>query len=67
MNLIDLALRRVSREGLPRVLNGESWGWAVAAGAAFLMYRARQRQAPVVSSVELEAGERYLVTLAKPK
>lgn len=66
-SLVDLVLRRISREGLPRFLAGDSWAWVVVAGVAFLMLRSRQRGNPVVSTVDLVPGERYLVTLTDPK
>ena len=65
--VVDLVLRRLSREGLPRFLAGDSFTWVVIALVAYMLRRSRQAGSPVVSSVELQAGERYLVTLTDPK
>ncbi|MHB1552843.1 MAG: hypothetical protein ACYCSX_07495 [Acidimicrobiales bacterium] len=60
--LVDSLLRRVARSGLRRGLAGEHWAWLVIAAAAFLLRRAR-RPGGRVARIDLEPGDRYLVTL----
>ncbi len=62
--MLDSLLRRLQRAGFARVRRGQHWAWAVLAVASFLLRRARQPKDPVMVSMPLEPGERYLVTLS---
>lgn len=60
--LTDAFLRRATRTGLRRGLGGEHWAWLVVAGAAYVLRRAR-RPDERVEQIDLQPGDRYLVTL----
>jgi hypothetical protein len=62
---VDAILRRISRAGLRRGMSGEHWAWFALALAAFALRRAR-RPSEDVTTLELRAGERYVVTLSDP-
>lgn len=63
--LIDTALRKLMRSGLRRGLAGEGLAWLALAGAAYLLQRAR-RPEESKTTVDLQPGERYLVSLIEP-
>ncbi|MGC8472640.1 MAG: hypothetical protein ACP5PM_10170 [Acidimicrobiales bacterium] len=52
----------MARSSLHRGLAGEHWAWLVIAAAAFVLRRAR-RPDKRVERIDLEPGDRYLVTL----
>jgi hypothetical protein len=60
--LVDSLLRAATRNGMRRGLGGEHWAWFVIAGAAYLLRRAR-RPDERVERIDLQPGERYLVSL----
>jgi hypothetical protein len=60
--LIDSLLRKATRTGVRRGLAGEHWAWLVIAAAAYALQRAR-RPDTRVERIDLQPGERYLVTL----
>lgn len=60
--LVDAFLRKATRTGMRRGLGGEHWAWLVVAGAAYLLQRAR-RPDERVERIDLQPGDRYLVTL----
>ena len=62
---MDRLLRRLSRSGFRRGMAGEHWAWFALALAAFALRRAR-RPSEDVTTLELRAGERYVVTLSDP-
>ena len=62
---MDALLRKLSRTGMRRGLGGEHWAWLLLAGAAYLLRRGRVRP-EASATVDLKAGERYLVRLVPP-
>ncbi|MGH9090352.1 MAG: hypothetical protein ACRDZR_03075 [Acidimicrobiales bacterium] len=63
---MDALLRRLVRTGLRHGLAGEHWTWLALALAAFVLRRARRAGRDAVVSLQVEPGERYLVTLSEP-
>jgi hypothetical protein len=64
--VFDTLLRRLVRTGFRRGFAGEHWAWLVLAGSAWLLRRARTRPDPLVLSMPMTPGERYLVTISDP-
>jgi hypothetical protein len=62
---VDVVLRRLARSGLRRGLAGEHWAWLAIAGAAYVLRRARQRD-DLVTAIDLQPGEGYLLSLQGP-
>ncbi len=60
--LVDKLLRWATRTGVRRGFGGEHWAWLVIAGAGYLLQRAR-RPDERVERIDLEPGERYLVSI----